>query len=72
MQFQTVMTAAPEKERGRAGVAPVDAAGRTGGRAGISLGVAKPLKCTSERTPAKGPKRAKGGGREERRKRSPR
>ena len=53
MQFQTVMTVAPGWHR------------RTppGGRAGISLGVAKPLKCTSERAPAKGPKQARGGGR---------
>ena len=62
MQFQTVMTVAPGKERGRAGVAPADGT-PPGGRAGISLGVAKPLKCTSERAPAKGPKQARGGGR---------
>ena len=32
-------------------------------RAGISLGAAKPLKCTSERAPAKGPKQVRDGGR---------
>ena len=57
------MHAISDGDDGGAGEGAGPGRGGTGGRpAGISLGVAKPLKCTSERAPAKGPKQARGAG----------